>query len=80
MAARAAAAWFLLKRRLGWRALLRLTPLEAGLVRGTHGRTALAPGLEPVLVAEGSFVPDDMWVPLRGVHDVILRHLSGEPA
>lgn len=73
-------AWFLLRKRLGFRALLRCTPLDATLVRGTHGRVELAPELEPVLLAEGDFLPDHARLPLRGVHDVILRHLAGERA
>lgn len=73
-------AWFLMRKALGFRALLKLTPLDASLVRGTHGRALVAPGLEPVLVSEGAFVPDASPLPLRSVHDVILRNLSGESA
>jgi hypothetical protein len=49
-------------------------------VKGTHGRVDLAPELEPVLLAEGDFLPDHGRLPLRGVHDAILRHLAGERA
>ena len=73
-------AWFLARRKLGFRALLRLTPLDATLVRGTHGRVSIATGLEPLLVSEGAFVPDTSPLPLRAVHDVILRNLSGDTA
>ena len=30
--------WFLLRKKLGFRALLRLTPLDPQLIRGSHGR------------------------------------------
>ena len=60
--------------------LLRCTPLDASLVKGTHGRVDVAPEHEPVLLAEGAFLPDAARMPLRAVHDAILRHLSGEPA
>ena len=73
-------AWFMLRKSLGFRAMLRCTPLDATLVKGTHGRVDLAPELEPVLLAEGDFLPDQGRLPLRGVHDVILRHLAGERA
>jgi predicted AlkP superfamily pyrophosphatase or phosphodiesterase len=73
-------AWFMLRKRLGFRALLRCTPLDASLVKGTHGRVDVAPEHEPVLLAEGAFLPDAARMPLRAVHDAILRHLSGEPA
>jgi predicted AlkP superfamily pyrophosphatase or phosphodiesterase len=73
-------AWFMLRKRLGFRALLRCTPLDASLVRGTHGRADLPPELEPVLLAEGAFLPQEGRLPMRALHEVILRHLSGEPA
>jgi len=71
---------FLARKALGFRALLRLTPLDARLVRGTHGRASLAAGLEPLLIGEGAFLPDTSPLPLRDVHDVILRNLAGEAA
>jgi len=75
--ASAKVAWFIMRKALGFRALLRLTPLDASLVKGTHGRADLPPALEPVLLAEGAFLPDHSRMPLRAVHDVILRNLSG---
>jgi hypothetical protein len=80
MVANAKFAWFKLRKSLGFRALLQLTPLDASLVRGTHGRVDLDPALDPVLLAEGAFLPDHARMPLRSVHDVILRHLAGEHA
>lgn len=72
--------WFMARKALGFRALLKLTPLDASRVRGTHGRSTPAAGLEPVLIAEGAFVPDTSPLPLRSVHDVILRNLTGDSA
>jgi predicted AlkP superfamily pyrophosphatase or phosphodiesterase len=40
--------WFLLKKKLGLRGLLELIPLDAGLVRGSHGRRAGDPLDQPV--------------------------------
>ena len=71
-------AWFMARKALGFRALLRCTPLDASLVRGTHGRVDLAPEHEPVLLAEGAFLPDTARLPVRAVHDAILRNLAGE--
>ena len=80
VATAAKVAWFRLRKTTGFRALLRCTPLDASRVRGTHGRVDLAPEHEPVLLAEGAFLPDEARMPLRAVHDAILRHLAGEPA
>jgi hypothetical protein len=80
LATSAKVAWFMLRKRLGMRALLKCTPLDASLVRGTHGRVDLEPELEPVLLAEGEFLPQEGRLPMHAVHEVILRHLTGEPA
>jgi predicted AlkP superfamily pyrophosphatase or phosphodiesterase len=41
---------FLLKKKLGFRGLLDVIPLDATLVRGSHGRDAVAEEEEPILV------------------------------
>ena len=47
-------AWFLLKKKLGFKALLKLIPLDATLVRGSHGRIPEDPLDWPVLIAPAS--------------------------
>ncbi len=49
---RAAVAWRLLKRRLGLRVRMDLIPLDASLVRGSHGVLSLDPRDGPVVVAD----------------------------
>ena len=66
---------FKLARALGFRATLQLTPLDASLVKGTHGRTQLAPGFEPVVLAENSLLPEKDFVSCQDISDIILRHL-----
>ncbi len=46
-------AWFLARKKLGFRALMEVVPLEAGLVGGSHGRVPEDPMDWPVLVGEG---------------------------
>ncbi|HEX7262490.1 MAG TPA: nucleotide pyrophosphatase/phosphodiesterase family protein, partial [Luteolibacter sp.] len=46
---------FLLKKKLGLRTLLDVIPLDATLVKGSHGRDDVAEGEKPVLL--GSFQP-----------------------
>jgi len=68
-------AWTLLKRRLGFRSLLEVIPLDATLVRGSHGRAPVDPGVGPLLISsEPSLVPVDS-LPATDVRDVILRHV-----
>lgn len=68
-------AWTLLRRRLGFRALLEVVPLDPSLVRGSHGRAEVAPGFEPILIADNRFGPDEPRFSCRRIRDVILDHL-----
>ena len=73
-----AVGWKLAKRAAGFRTLLDVIPLDATLVRGSHGRSDGAPGDGPLLASRsGALVGNDR---LRSVdvHDVILRHIFEE--
>jgi predicted AlkP superfamily pyrophosphatase or phosphodiesterase len=58
---------FLLKKRLGFRALMEVVPLDASLVRGSHGRDRVAEELRPVVIGADAEISDE-----RGVHQAIL--------
>ncbi len=45
--------WFLLKKKLGFRALLDVIPLDASLVKGSHGRIPEDDEDWPVFIADG---------------------------
>lgn len=47
-------AWRLLQKKLGFRMLMNVIPLDATLVKGSHGRRPNATGDSPVLMAERS--------------------------
>jgi predicted AlkP superfamily pyrophosphatase or phosphodiesterase len=67
----------LLLRKLGFRALLDVVPLDASLVRGSHGRVQQAPGFDPVLLGE---LPDpflEPTLPMSAVRDAILTASFG---
>jgi predicted AlkP superfamily pyrophosphatase or phosphodiesterase len=44
--------WRLAQKRLGFRMLMDVIPLDAGLVKGSHGRRAGVPADQPVLICE----------------------------
>ena len=69
---------FKIARALGFRASLQLTPLDASLVKGTHGRAQLAPGFEPVVLAENVLLPEKDFVSCQDISDIILRHLFND--
>lgn len=73
--ARLSVAWRLARKRLGLRALMDVIPLDADLVRGSHGRVTDDPNAEPLLISsEPALVPAGS-VAATGVKDLILGHL-----
>jgi predicted AlkP superfamily pyrophosphatase or phosphodiesterase len=74
---RLAVAWRLAKRALGFRTLLDVIPLDATLVKGSHGRLTddIADG--PLLIgADPASLPShEGAIPMEAVKQVILHHL-----
>jgi predicted AlkP superfamily pyrophosphatase or phosphodiesterase len=69
-------AWTLARRKLGFRAMMNVIPLDATLVKGSHGLPAGRAEDGPILMSsEPSLLGSDR-VPAVGVHDLILRHLT----
>ena len=69
--------WRLLKRRLGFRTLLDVIPLDPALVKGSHGRVDQPVERKPVLITAGELSSDADQIPASGIRDVILEHLFG---
>jgi predicted AlkP superfamily pyrophosphatase or phosphodiesterase len=70
----------LLLRKLGFRTLLDVVPLDASLVRGSHGRAQQASGFDPVLIGD---LPDpflEQSLPMESVRDAILVASLGRGA
>ena len=74
---RARIAWRLMQRRIGMRALLDPTPLDARLVRGTHGRVEAAHGMRPLCIADDPDW-DALEVPAAAMHDAVLPQVFGQ--
>jgi hypothetical protein len=67
--------WTLLKKTLGFRYLMDVIPLEASLVRGSHGRRPDDPSTGPLLMtSDPDLLPAEPLTALD-VKDVILRHV-----
>ena len=65
-----------LRRKNGFGGLLDLTPLDATLVRGSHGLPAASPDVGPLLMSDTPGVLKAGTVDATGVCDVILAHLT----
>lgn len=48
---------FLLKKKLGFRALMEVVPLDAALVKGSHGRDNVPESEQPVFIGDSSLPP-----------------------
>jgi hypothetical protein len=71
-------AWTLARRKAGMRALMEVTPLDASLVRGSHGHAPVSPEHGPLLMTDrtGTF-PGAEVLPAPEVYSHILQSLMG---
>ena len=67
--------WKLLKRKAGFRSLLDVIPLDATLVKGSHGRQTGWDEEGPVFISTAKDLVPAMKINSVDVHDAILRHL-----
>jgi predicted AlkP superfamily pyrophosphatase or phosphodiesterase len=67
-------AWSLLKRRMGFRTLLNVVPLDGALVRGSHGRPPASAETSPLIVSSHRSVQSDS-IEATQVMDVLLAHV-----
>ncbi len=70
----------LLLRKLGLRTLLDVIPLDASLVRGSHGRATQAAGFDPVLIGNLPDPFNEPALPMACVRDAVLAATLGEEA
>lgn len=66
----------LVRKKLGFRTLMDVIPLDASLVRGSHGRIPDDPAHGPLLMTGSPDLLEDGSLAATDVHDVILRHLG----
>jgi len=68
--------WRLAQKRLGFRMLMDVIPLDASLVKGSHGRRVTAPGEQPVVICEESAAPMPEEIDSTGVAAVLRGAMS----
>ena len=68
----------LLKKKLGFRTLMEFTPLDASLVKGSHGAPAARQGEEPLLIShQRQHIASDT-IKATDVCSIIMKHLFAE--
>ncbi|CAN5171259.1 alkaline phosphatase family protein [soil metagenome] len=65
----------LLQKKLGFRTLFDIVPLDPTLVRGSHGLRITDPSQQPVLIGSGP-APSSETVPMTAVRDLLLTALG----
>ena len=65
----------LAQKKLGFRALMDLVPLDPTLVRGSHGRPSESDDRRPILIGDGP-EPDPGPLPMTGIRDLLLDALG----
>ena len=71
--------WRLARKQLGFRMLMDVIPLDATLVKGSHGRRVTAPTEQPVLICEPSAASLPEQIDSTAVAAVIKGQLQGQP-
>ena len=66
----------LVRKKLGFRTLMDVIPLDATLVKGSHGRIPADPAKGPLLITRQADLLDEGELPATAVNDLILRHLG----
>ncbi len=70
-------AWRLLQKRLGFRMLMDVVPLDASLVRGSHGVTPANPAEWPLLISSRSDLLPRSAINSTDVFEVLRNHVVG---
>ena len=66
----------LVRKKLGFRTLMDVIPLDATLVKGSHGRIPDDPAKGPLLITRQADLLESDRPAATDVHDLILRHLG----
>lgn len=70
--------WTLLKKQLGFRYLMDVIPLDASLVKGSHGRIPDRADEGPLLLtSEAKLLPSET-LPAQQVYDLLLAHIFAD--
>jgi hypothetical protein len=75
LALKAKIAWRLLQKKLGFRMLMDVIPLDASLVKGSHGRRPVDARDFPVLISEHADLLSAEQIDATDVYHALVRHV-----
>ncbi|MEN7546496.1 nucleotide pyrophosphatase/phosphodiesterase family protein [Rapidithrix thailandica] len=70
--------WKLIKKKLGFRTLLDIIPLDATLVKGSHGRLTEEEQDRPLIMSKNKGLLPENTIEATQVYQILLQHLKGE--
>lgn len=70
--------WKLLKKKLGFRVLMDIIPLDATLVKGSHGHVPQTPDNQPIIITDQQSISFPREMNATDVYDIIDQSLSGK--
>ncbi len=70
--------WTLFLRKLGFRVLMDLTPLDPTLVKGSHGRVDIDEAYYPVFITRQPLRQEEEVISATDVFGLIMKHLKGD--
>lgn len=71
-------AWILLKKKLGFRYLMDVIPVDASLVRGSHGRETDIDDEGPIFISTEQKFLENQTIGAQDVYDLILDHVFSD--
>jgi len=74
MSSKLRAGYKLLKKKAGFRYVMDVIPLDANLIKGSHGRTGVRPEYQPILITDQKLDNDN--VSSNQVFDIIMAALK----
>ncbi|MFA6944913.1 MAG: nucleotide pyrophosphatase/phosphodiesterase family protein [Pedobacter sp.] len=74
MSSKLRAGYKLLKKKAGFRYVMDVIPLDANLLKGSHGRTGVLPEYQPVIISDHKITKDQISAP--EVYDLIWASLT----
>lgn len=69
-------AWKVMKKKMGFRMLMDIIPLDASLIRGSHGRVPESQEEYPLLMTKNAALLPQSEIQPTEVFDVIMKHLQ----
>jgi predicted AlkP superfamily pyrophosphatase or phosphodiesterase len=70
--------WKLLKKKLGFRTVMDIIPIDAKLIKGSHGRLPESEDDYPVFISNNSSIDIDKQLIATDVYDILQQHVLGK--